>query len=53
MFSIVRHNTIRYLRKIELMKVFDDLIQIEKWGQVQRIELIDANDFIDTFVKSM
>lgn len=48
-----QHNLYRHFRKIEIMKVFDTPIQIEKWGQVQRIELVDANDFIDTLVKSM
>ncbi|WP_226536416.1 hypothetical protein [Fictibacillus halophilus] len=43
----------RHLRKIEIMKVFEEPIQVEKWGQVQRIELVDANDYIDTLAKSM
>lgn len=40
----------RHIRKIEIMKVFDEGIEIEKWSQVQRIELVDNNDFIDTLV---
>ena len=40
----------RHSRKIEIMKVLDEGIEIEKWSQVQRIELIDNNDFIDTLV---
>jgi len=40
----------RHSRKIEIMKVFDEGIEIEKWSQVQRIELVDNNDFIDTLV---
>lgn len=43
----------RHFRKIEIIKEFNEPIQIEKWGQVQRIEAIDANDFIDTLVKSI
>lgn len=43
----------RHFRSIEIMKVFDEPIQVEKWGQVQRIELVDDNDFIDTLVKGM
>lgn len=48
-----QHKPYRHYRKIEVMKVFSEPIQIEKWGQVQRIELVDDNDFIDTLVKSM
>lgn len=48
-----QHKPYRHFRKIEIMKVFNEPIQIEKWGQVQRIELVDDNDFIDTLVKSI
>lgn len=47
------HNPYRHFRKIEIMKVFQEPIPVEKWGQVQRIELVDDNDFIDTLVKSI
>jgi predicted Mrr-cat superfamily restriction endonuclease len=40
----------RHTRKIEIMKIFDTEIGVEKWSQAQRIELIDDNDFIDTLV---
>jgi hypothetical protein len=49
----VNHLLYRHYRKIEIMKVFAEPILIEKWGQVQRIELVDDNDFIDTLVKSL
>lgn len=48
-----QHLPYRHFRKIEIMKVFNEPILIEKWGQVQRIELVDDNDFIDTLVKSI
>ncbi|MFJ8265334.1 hypothetical protein [Peribacillus asahii] len=48
-----QHTPYRHFRKIEIMKVFNEPIPIEKWGQVQRIELVDDNDFIDTLVKSI
>lgn len=48
-----QHNPYRHYRKIEIMKVFNEPKLIEKWGQVQRIELVDDNDFIDTLVKSI
>jgi len=48
-----QHKPYRHIRKIEIMKVFSNPVAIEKWGQVQRIELVDDNDFIDTLVKSM
>ncbi|USK70051.1 hypothetical protein [Peribacillus asahii] len=47
------HQPYRHFRKIELLKVFENPIPIEKWGQIQRIELVDDNDFIDTLVKSI
>lgn len=46
-----QHNLYRHFRSIEIMKVFNDTIPVEKWGQVQRVELVDANDFIDTLAK--
>ncbi|WP_027408445.1 hypothetical protein [Anoxybacteroides tepidamans] len=45
------HRPYRHIRKVEIMKVFDEPINVEKWSQTQRIELIDDNDFIDTFVR--
>jgi hypothetical protein len=56
MSLIFKHSQLRpyrHLRSIEIMKVFEEPIQVEKWGQVQRIELVDANDYIDTLAKSM
>lgn len=44
------HPLYRHIRKVEIMKVFDEPIDIEKWSQTQRIELIDDNDFIDSLV---
>jgi hypothetical protein len=45
------HPLYRHIRKVEIMKIFDEPINIEKWSQTQRIELIDDNDFIDTLVR--
>lgn len=42
--------TYRHIREIEILKVYDEPIAIEKWGQVQRIELVDHNDFIETLL---
>ena len=41
----------RHIRKIGILKVYDQPVEIEKWGQVQRIELVDNNDFIETLVE--
>lgn len=41
----------RHIRKIEILKVYDEPIEIEKWGQVQRIELVDNNDFIESLIE--
>lgn len=43
----------RHFRKIELLKIFETPIQVEKWGQVQRIENVDQNDFVDTLIKCL
>lgn len=43
----------RHFRKIEVMKIFDESIEIEKWEQVTRIERIDEADFIDTLIQVM
>lgn len=42
--------TYRHIRKINILKVYDEPVEIEKWGQVQRIELVDNNDFIETLL---
>lgn len=39
------HDHFRHIRNIDIMKTFDNPIAVEKWGQVQRIELVDDNDF--------
>lgn len=41
----------RHIRKIRILKVYDEPVEIEKWSQVQRIELVDNNDFIETLVE--
>lgn len=41
----------RHIRKIEILKVYDEPVEIEKWGQVQRIELVNNNDFIETLIE--
>ncbi|MFB1082474.1 hypothetical protein [Jeotgalibacillus sp. JSM ZJ347] len=43
----------RHFRRIEILKSFDQPIKVEKWGQVQRVELLDSNDFIETLVISL
>jgi hypothetical protein len=48
-----QHNLYRHFRSIEIMKIFNNPIPVEKWGQMQRVELVDDNDFIDTLVKSI
>jgi hypothetical protein len=45
------HPLYRHIRKVEIMKIFDEPVLVEKWSQAQRIELIDDNDFIDTVVR--
>ncbi len=42
--------TYRHIRKIDVLKVYDEPVEIDKWGQVQRIELVDNNDFIETLL---
>lgn len=32
-------------------KQYDEAVEIEKWGQIQRIELVNKNDFIETLIK--
>lgn len=49
-FDQHKTNAPRHFRKIEIMRVFDPPISVEKWGQVQRMELIDHNDFLDTLI---
>ena len=38
----------RHKRDIEIIKCFDEPVEIKKWGQMQRFELIDIDDFMDT-----
>ena len=42
-----------HYRKIEIMRVFDKPVPVEKWSQMQRIELVDDNDFVDTLIKGL
>ena len=48
-----QHKPYRHFRQIEILKVFNTPISIDKWSQVQRLELVDDNDFIVTLLKSM
>jgi hypothetical protein len=48
-----KHKPYRHFCKIEIMKVFYEQILIDKWVQVQRMELVDDNDFIETIVMSI
>ncbi|KGR88056.1 hypothetical protein [Lysinibacillus odysseyi] len=41
----------RHIRKIEVLKVYDEPVEIEKWGQIQRIELVGHQDFIETLIE--
>ncbi len=43
--------TYRHIRKIDILKIYDEPVEIEKWGQIQRIELVNKNDFIETLIK--
>lgn len=39
--------------KFEIMRVFEKPVPVEKWSQMQRIELVDDNDFVDTLIKGL
>jgi predicted Mrr-cat superfamily restriction endonuclease len=40
----------RHFRKIEVLRVFTTPISIEKWSQLQRLDSLNHNDFLDTLV---
>lgn len=49
----VNHGPYRHYHKIEIIRVFEKPVPVEKWDQMQRIELVDDNDFFDTLVKNL
>ena len=44
------HQPYRHYRSIEVLRVFESPVPIDKWSQIQRIERVDLDDFIDTLV---
>jgi len=45
------HQSYRHCRRIEVLKVFENPIPIDKWSQIHRLERVDLDDFIDTLVR--